>query len=48
MRGRQVMIFVAILVGLVVSVVASLVTGVEGCSTPSDECVRAMVALPRR
>ncbi|MCU0292122.1 MAG: PDZ domain-containing protein [Thermoanaerobaculaceae bacterium] len=47
MRGRQVVIFVAIVVGLVASIVASLVTGVEGCATPTDECVRAMVARLR-
>lgn len=47
MRARQVVIFVAIVVGLVVSVVASLVAGVEGCTTPTDECVRTMVAKLR-
>lgn len=47
MRAGQVVIFVAIVVGLVASVVASLVAGVEGCTTPTDECVRAMVARLR-
>lgn len=47
MRARQVVIFVAIVVGLAVSVVASLVAGVEGCTTPTDECVRTMVAKLR-
>ena len=47
MRGRQVVMFVAIVVGLVASIVASLVAGVEGCTSPTDDCVRAMVARLR-
>ena len=47
MRRGQVIIFVAILVGLVASIVGSLVAGVEGCTSPTDECVRAMVARLR-
>lgn len=47
MRARQVVIFLAIVVGLVASVVASLVTGVEECTTPTDDCVRSMVARLR-
>jgi S1-C subfamily serine protease len=47
MRTRQVVIVAAILVGLVVTIVASLVAGVERCTAPTDECVRTMVARLR-
>lgn len=47
MRARQVTILAAILLGLVATVVASLLAGAEGCPTPTDDCVRAMVAKLR-
>ncbi len=45
MRARQVLILAAILLGLIVTVVASLLAGVERCSTPTGDLVRAKVAL---